>query len=170
MGAAVIPLVIASSVLGAVGSIQEGQAANQQANFQANIAKNNADLASRKADEAREFGKVSERKNQIAVLQLLGQQRAAAAANGVDVNVGSAADLQADTVAFGRLDDLTIRNNAEREALGFEAQGTNFLLEEQAFKASGQAAVTAGFIGAASSLTKSGTVASKWLPASGGTT
>lgn len=158
-------LLIAGAVLGAVGSVQQGFAAQQQSEFNAQVARNNQVIAQRKADDARTRGIAEERKNQIASDQLLGEQRAAAAAAGVDVNVGSAADLQADTVAFGRLDDLTIRNNAERAALGFEAQGTQFGIEAQAQIAAGKNAATAGFLNAGSSLlSASSVVASKWQP------
>jgi len=42
------------------------------------------------------------------------------------VDEGTAQEVTEDTAAFGELDALTIRNNAEREALGFRTQGMNF--------------------------------------------
>lgn len=57
-----------------------------------------------------------------------GLARARLAAQGVDVDVGSAADIQADIELAGRLDAIAIENNAYREAFGFklEAQESRF--------------------------------------------
>jgi hypothetical protein len=52
------------------------------------------------------------------VQRVIGRQQAAFAAQGVQVDVGSAADLAAQTAALGAVDANTIRNNARRAALG----------------------------------------------------
>ena len=145
-------IAIGAGVLGAVGSISEGQAGAQQAKFQSQVSRNNAILAGMKAKEARQFGTVEQQRNRIAVQQQVGQQRAVAAANGVAVDAGSALDIITDTVGFGTLDELTIQNNAERQALGFEFQAENFTSESQALKSAAAASKTAGFLGAASSI------------------
>jgi hypothetical protein len=49
------------------------------------------------------------------------------AASGVDINSGSAADVQANTATIGALDEATIRNNAAREAFGYTTQATDYL-------------------------------------------
>lgn len=54
--------------------------------------------------------------------QLIGSQRAGLAAQGIDVNSGSAADVQADTAGSAEVDALTIKNNAWREAFGYKVQ------------------------------------------------
>lgn len=59
--------------------------------------------------------------------QMIGSQRAALAAQGIDVSLGSAADIQADTAELAAQDALTIRNNAWREAWGYRTQGANAL-------------------------------------------
>lgn len=49
---------------------------------------------------------------------LIGRQRAALAAQGIEIGTGSALDIQLETAEFGALDALTIKNNAFREATG----------------------------------------------------
>lgn len=54
--------------------------------------------------------------------QAQGQQRAQLASSGVDVNSGSAAYLQEDTVVKTDLESLAIQQNAQRENFGFQVQ------------------------------------------------
>lgn len=130
MGAAVPVISILSTVLGtafsAYGAMQQGKAAAAQAEYQAAVGRNNAILATRAADDARLRGEEAARRRAVETRQLSGRQRAVLAANGVLVDQGSALDLTSDTAEIGKLDELTIRSNAEREALGYEAQGMNF--------------------------------------------
>src|SRR5690606_9108050 len=58
--------------------------------------------------------------------QLLGSQRAAAAASGVVVGEGSVADIAADTAALAAEDVVTIRANAWREAWGHRVQAQDY--------------------------------------------
>ena len=58
--------------------------------------------------------------------RLIGSQRAALAAQGINIESGSAAEVQADTAALGAVDELTIRNNAYREAFGYKAQAISY--------------------------------------------
>ena len=58
--------------------------------------------------------------------KLIGSQRVALAAQGIDIESGSAADILEDTAASSAVDELTIRNNAAREALGFKSQALGF--------------------------------------------
>lgn len=60
----------------------------------------------------------------IAGRQMVGRQRAAAAASGIDPNSGSAADIQANEAGLSAFDEQMIRNNAAREAWGYKAQST----------------------------------------------
>lgn len=164
MGAAVVPLAIAGTLISAAGAVQQGVAAREQAQYQSAVARNNQIIAQQKAEDARLRGAEAERRRRIETAQLIGRQRASAAAAGVVVDEGSALDLVADTAAIGEQDALTIRTNAEREALGFEAQRANFEAEEQLSTLRGRNAQTAGFIQAGSTLlTGASRVSSRWL-------
>lgn len=167
MGAALPIISIAGTVLGAAftayGQIQQGKAAAAQAEYQAAVGRNNAILAQRAADDARLRGEEAARRKAVDNRQLIGRQRAVLAANGVLVDQGSALDITSDTAEIGKLDELTIRSNAEREALGYEAQGMNFNASSQLNQMRADNALSSGY-GAAfgTVLTGAGSVASKW--------
>lgn len=168
MGAAAIPVIaiaatVISTAVGVAGSIQQGKAAKNQADYQAQVARNNRIIAERKAEDARRRGAIEERQQRIKTAQLIGRQRASAAARGVVVDQGSALDITADTAAIGELDALTIRSNAEREALGFETQGANFEAESVLRRRAGSTAQSDSFLSAGGTLL-SGTakVADRW--------
>lgn len=153
----------AGTAVSAVGQSQQAKAAAAASSYQAQVARNNQILAERAALDAQDRGRIAEQRQRIATRALQGRQRAVLAGNNVDVNLGSAVNLQADTAGLGELDALTIRSNAEREALGFRQQGMNFgaqsdLLSSQA--SSQRAAGSAGMFGTI--LTGAGSVASKW--------
>ncbi|MEK9754489.1 MAG: hypothetical protein VW338_14945 [Rhodospirillaceae bacterium] len=152
-----------STVVGAVGSIQQGRAAQAQANYQAQVARNNKIVADRQAADALERGKVSELNYRREVSRLAGRQKAVLAGNGVVVDQGSALDILGDTAELGELDALTIRSNAEREAYGYRVQGNNFEADARLAQARGSAAASAGTFGAITGLLSgAGSVANKW--------
>ena len=102
------------------------EAAQQRGAYEAAVARNNMILAERAAVNAEQRGEIEAKQQRLKTSQLIGQQRAGFAAHGVLVDEGSAGDVTEDTAAFGKLDELTIKHNAEREALGFRTQGMNF--------------------------------------------
>ena len=160
---AIIAATVISTAMQAMSQIQAGQAAAAQADYQAGVARNNQILAERAAKDALERGKIAEHRQQMATQQLIGRQRAVLASSGVKTDVGSALDITVDTAGIGELDALTIRSNAEREALGFRTQGMNFQAEAGLAKARGASALSAGYTGAFGTLLSSGgSVASKW--------
>lgn len=164
MGAAAVPLMIGGTVLSTVGGLQQAGAEASAANYRAQVARNNAVIAERKAVDAIERGELSETQQRIKTSQLIGAQRASAAARGVEVDVGSVVDITTDTAAIGELDALTIRSNAEREALGFRTEGLAF--ESQAGFATAEARGfrAAAPIGALGTLASgAGLVSAKWI-------
>lgn len=143
--------------------MQAGEAAKAQANYNAAVDRNNAILANRAAADARQRGEVAAATAAQQGNQLIGRQKAILASNGVVVNEGSALDLTSNTAAQNKLDELTIRNNAEREALGFEAQGMNYTSQSGLDLAAGNNAESAANTAAFSTaLGGAGTVASRW--------
>ena len=72
-------------------------------------------------------------------------------------------DIQGDTAANTKLDELTIANNAQREAIGFQNQGANFNAQAAADMIAGDNSQVGGQSAAVGSLlTGAGQVASKW--------
>ena len=68
-------------------------------------------------------GQSAESSYRSKVKLVAGSQRAKLAAQGININEGSAYEVQSDTHNIGEQDALTIRNNALRQAFGIEIQG-----------------------------------------------
>ncbi len=96
----------------------QGSFAQSQSNLNARMAQLQAQDATLRAD--REAGLQSYRTK-----RLLGAQRAALAAQGVDVGAGSALMAKEETAAMGALDAETIRRNGIMESLGFQMQAAS---------------------------------------------
>lgn len=153
MGAVMPILSIASTVVGGVFSAIGSQ---QQAQAQANAANYNAAVARNAALFAQQQGEVQAQANDRKTAAMIGRQRAVYAAGGLDVNSGSPLDIQADTAQFGRLNSLTIRNNAARQAYGYEANANLDTAAASNYESAGNTAMVGSLIGTA------GNVGSKW--------
>jgi len=141
-----LALTIGSTLLGAAGSIQQGNAANKAAKYNAQVAEMNATISDRRAKDAIERGATEEQKKRQQVQQVLGQQQAAMAANGVDITFGSPLDTIVDTSVLGELDALTIRSNAYRESYDYQVQASNQRAGAELTRMEGSAAKTAGYL------------------------
>lgn len=152
--------------MSAVGQVKAGNAAKRAgkaqqdaSNSQADLSDYNAQVATLQAQDAIQRGTEQEGRFRTQVKGMVGSQRAGAAGQGVDVNYGSAVDVQADTAFLGELDALTIRTNATREAWGYTVQAENFTRQGQIDRkagvmqaAAGSAASTAARWGAAGTI------------------
>lgn len=105
-----------------VGGMMGAQNARQEGAFNAGMLNRNAALKEQAAQESIFAGDTSADWQRVRTGQAVGTQRSVQAANGIDVNSGSAAQLQDDTAMIGELDALTIQNNAAREAYGYRIQ------------------------------------------------
>lgn len=154
-----------------MGQMQAAQAQADAANYQAQVDRNNAIMAQQNAQDARRRGDQAMEEQQRKTAQIEGRQRAAFAANGIELTSGSPVDVLADTATFGELDRQTIGNNAEREARGYEAQRVNFNASAGLNKMKADNASAAGSLGALSSLVNgagsalrgSSSVSSSWF-------
>lgn len=142
-------LMIGSTLVGGVSQIQAGNAQAAAANYNAQVAEMNATLADRAAKDALERGAREEQQKRMEIAQLQGRQRAAMAANGVDLTFGSPLDALVDTATMGELDALTIRRNAAREAFDIEVQGVNHRADATLSRMNASSARTGGFLDAA---------------------
>ena len=115
----------ASTVMGAIGKSQEGAAQAGMANYQAQLARNNQQVAEWNAQRALQQGQVDEQNQRFKTASVLGSQRAALASQGGDVDSGSPLDIQADTARAGEYDAQAIRNNAALKAYGYRVQAAN---------------------------------------------
>lgn len=109
----------AGTGMSVMGGIQSGKS-------QKRLNEYNAQVATMQSEDAIARGKDAEERHRENVRRLMGSQRAAWAASGVDVNSGNAVDVVADTASMGELDALMIRHNAAREAWGFQNQAIDY--------------------------------------------
>lgn len=110
-------LLIASTAIGAAGTIYSGIAQKQAADTRAK-------LAERQADDALERGRQEEERSRERTSDLIGRQRAGFAASGVATDTGTPLSVQANTSGLGERDALIIRQNAEREATSLRNQAS----------------------------------------------
>jgi len=119
-------------------------------------------MAERSAQSALARGNQQVAAHTLRTGQLQGRQRAALAANGVNLGTGSAAEVQASTKILSDIDRHQIEANAIYEAWGIRAQKVNY--QNQALMARAQArSVKPGMALAGSLLGSAGNVASSWM-------
>lgn len=145
-------LFIGSTMIGGYAQVQAGNAQAEASRYNAQVAEMNATLADRAAKDALERGKTEEQRKRLEIAQLQGRQRAAMAANGVDLTFGSPLDTLVDTATMGELDALTIRRNAAREAYDYEAQGVNYRADAGLSRMNASAAKMGGYLSAAGTI------------------
>lgn len=158
-----VALTLGSAVLGAAGQIQQGQAAAAASNYNAQVADMNAKLSERRARDAIERGQLDEQRKRQEVAQIQGQQRAAMAANGVDLSFGSPLNIIVDTATMGEIDALTIRSSAAREAYDFDVDAVNRRADANLSRMRAKSEKTGGYLQAAGTLlTGAGNAYQKW--------
>lgn len=147
--------------LAVVGGVQQARAAKAAGEAQAEADEANAKIGRQQADQARQIGNLEEERQMRRVRAAVATQRATQAANGLDVNSGTALDLQAETAGFGAADALNTRSNAIRQAWGFEVGAVNDLNSASAARAAGRNSATGTMLTTASNaFTSFGSLAS----------
>lgn len=142
-------LTLGSTLLGAAGQIQQGQAANASAKYNAQVQEMNATLADRRARDAIDRGAAEEQRKRQEVARVKGAQIAGMAANGVDITFGSPLDTIVDTATLGELDALTIRSNTYREAYDYKVDAVNKRAGANLTRMEGKNAQTGSYLAAA---------------------
>lgn len=152
----------AGAVTSAIGSYNQAQGQKEAYNYQAQIDQQNVTIANEQSSQAILSGQTQEQTSDLKTAQTFGAQRAAMAANGVDISSsGSAIDVLSTTKYLGARDALTIHDNALRQAWGYQVQATtaqnsaNFMK----YAASNISPASGAF---SSILGSSGQVAQKW--------
>ena len=127
MGAAA-PIIAGVAIGGAglLSSYLEGKAGEAQADFQANQMEFNAELAKLKAEDARLRGEKLAEQIQRNMRQVIGRQRVGAAAQGIGIDIDDVGVLQAQTEMFAAVDEFRARENASRQARGFEMDAVQY--------------------------------------------
>lgn len=112
----------AGGIFNAVGDVLGGFSEAGQLNAKAQIARNNAIISRQNAAQAAAAGEVRAETQGLRNRAQMGALKAGQAASGVDVNTGSAADVQASAAMIGAHDMAMIRSNAARQAYGYQTE------------------------------------------------
>jgi len=138
-------------------------ATKEAGKFRAQVLRRNRAISEERGVDARRRGVHEQLVQKSATEQLVGQSRANAAARGVEVGSGSAADIEANLRGVGDIEQSIIRDNAGREALGHRQQASQFEIDAQLEEAGIDSARTARDIGISSALISgASSVSSKW--------
>lgn len=151
----------AGAISGAVGGFYSAKMTKNQLAFEADMARINARIAELGARSALDRGQKEVAGLTLQAGQLKSRQRAAMAANGIDLGTGSAAEVQASTDIMKEIDKNTIEANAVRSAWGYRTEAANY--QSAAMMKEGSAAgINPLMAGASSLLTGATQVASSW--------
>ena len=142
----------AGSAVSAGGAVLGGIAQGEAASYQAKVAENNAQIAKQNATYALQAGEAKQQQAGLKDAEEGGAIKTAFAANNVDVNTGSAKDVEAAQSERGNLDQETIANNAELQAYGYHTQETGFEAQAGLDRATAAEAPIGAAIGATGSL------------------
>jgi hypothetical protein len=155
---------LAGGIFGAQGAKQSAAATQASYNYQAGVAKINSQIDLQNAEYARNYGEIQATQFGLKERQQEGQIKVAQAASNLDVNSGSAVDVQTSQRKLGQMDMTQIRSNAAKTAYDFDVKSTMDLNQSTLDVMAGQNAKSAGDIQAMSSIIGGvGSVSSKWL-------
>lgn len=152
---------VAGTVASAIGARNKAKAEKGAMEYQAAVARNNAQIAEWQAEDAIRRGQVTKQQSQLKTNALKGRQRAMMAERGIDLGEGSALNILTDTDMIGAIDANNATDNAAREAFGFKVQGSNYKSNADLLTArAGSISPNGAAFG--SLLTGAGSVASSW--------
>ena len=154
----------ASGAAGIFSSLFGGSAKSDAYKYQSSMAWQNAAIAKQNQKYALDIGEQQAEKAGIAGAAQAGQIKAAQGASGVDVNSGSAKQVQDSQHLVSQMDLNTIREKAAKTAYDFSVQATNYENQARGYDKAASNAKTEGILGAVSSFIGTvGSVSSKWL-------
>ncbi|WP_347989502.1 hypothetical protein [Methylomonas sp. AM2-LC] len=119
-------LSLASSGLSGYNQYLQSNAQQQSALYQSKVEANNAQLALDNRSSTLQAGQAAAMQSEQQAAQVLGEQRAGLAGNGVMANSGSAVDLLTTTHFLNNADVNTIQANAAMSAWGYSQQAQNY--------------------------------------------
>ena len=163
MGLPLAIMGIAGAGMQAVGAVESGDAAKASSDYQAQVARNNALIATQNETWEAQSGAAKETAEGMKTADAVGKTKAAQGASNIDVNTGSAADVRTAESKLGALDALTIRSNTSRKAYGYAVQSESDTAEAGLLQQQGSQQQTAGDIsGVADFLSGASSVGGKY--------
>ena len=154
----------AGGFISGLGGLMKGFAGFGAARYQAQVAKINAAIAAKNADYSIIKGESEAMRYGIQASQRFGNIRAAQGSSGLDVNSGSAQDVQASQRMVTSLDFQQIRENAARQAYNYKVEEAGYSNQARLDTMQSYQSLLSGGIDAASSfIGSSSSAANKWL-------
>lgn len=133
MGFASSALSIGSTILGAVGAINQGNASAaaagenaRMAEYQAQVARNNQIIANQNAEHEAEVGIEQAGRKSMEGAATTAAIKTAQAASGIDPNTGSAARVGTSARMLSKLDAMTVEQRSQEKVYGYRVQAANF--------------------------------------------
>lgn len=145
-------LAITAAVLSAAGTATSAMSQASQYRYEARIADANKRAENAKVQDAMQRGQIEERNAARRQSALIGAQRAAMAANGIDLSFGSAAETLGDTAMMAQEDRGTIRENTRREQMGYDINAANYAMKAKAARGAASGALISGLFQVGSTL------------------
>ncbi len=143
--------------MNAYGQMQAANASANASEYNAEVSENNAEIAKQQAEWAAQEGVQNAAMSQLKTRADVAGIKTNQAASGIDINSGSAVDVQESARELGMLDALTIRSNAARKAYGFQVEETSDRAQANLDRYMAKNTKTAGKIGAGTTLLAGGT-------------
>ena len=141
-----------SAVVAAVGSVMQGKAQKDAADYNAQVMQNEASVAQTQADQSVQQAQSEQVKHDRQAALQMGHQRSLLAASGIDMSSGSALNQLVDNTGQFEIDRQNIGYQGQLNQWGYMNKANSLIGQSELEKAKGQSALTAGYMGAASSL------------------
>lgn len=129
VGGAAAAVGTVGAIVSGVSSYQSAQAQASAADYQSQIYAQNAIAATTNAVNTRQAGYDEANKIKLETGSKVASQKAAMAANGIDVGEGTAVDLTDTTQYFGEMDALTTIKNANSRAAAYDLESENYNMQ-----------------------------------------
>jgi len=163
MGVVAPLMMAASTAVGVFGQLQAGQAAKSAADFNSGIQSMNANFDKQQAKNVDAAGEAQAGIQGLKTRASVGGIKANQGASNIDVNSGSAQQVQSSAAEIGTEDATTIRRNATKQAYALEVQASGATAQADLDRMEGSQDMKSAEIGAASTfLGGAGSTASQW--------
>lgn len=160
---------VAATGVEVYGQIEQGKANARAANYSAQVSRNNATIADQNAAYATQAGSEAATAESLKGGARIARIKTAQAANGLDVNSGSAVDVRAGQAETNKLDTLTTQHNALLQAYGYKTQATGDTAQAGLYQQQANEAPTAAGLGAAGTLLgNASSLGFRWAQMQGG--
>lgn len=149
MGAVAMAAQGAGQLLSGIGGLQTANSNAESAHYSAMQSWANAKIAAKNAEIAGQAGAEQAAMESQKGRAVFGSIKTNQAASGIDVNTGSAAATQVSAQEISKLDAMTIRSNAAKEAYGYKVQESEFNQQGDMYRQEAKNDRLAGVIGLA---------------------